>query len=132
MIPAAPDGRRKGRIVMIQIKNHNGTIGISENVFASIVGSVINNCYGVVGMASAGAKDGIVSLLKKDSYSRGIRVTSTESETLVIDIHIVVTYGVNLPVISRSIVKEVKYMVEKVSGFRVKKINVHIDAMKVN
>ncbi len=117
---------------MIQIKNHNGTIGISENVFATIVGSVINNCYGVVGMASSGAKDGIVSLLKKDSYSRGIRVNAAGDDALVIDIHIVVSYGVNLPVISHSIVKEVRYMVEKVSGFRVKKINVHIDAMKVN
>ena len=51
---------------MIQLKNHNGVITISENVFGTIVGSVVNNCFGVVGMAAAGAKDGIVSLLKKD------------------------------------------------------------------
>ncbi len=115
---------------MIQIKNHNGRIGISETVFANIAGSVINNCYGVVGMANAGAKDGIVSLLKKESYNRGVRV-SFDGEKLEIEIHIIVAYGVNLPVISRSIVKEVKYMVEKVSGFRVKKIRVCIDAMKI-
>ena len=115
---------------MIQIKNHNGTIGISDAVFANIAASVINNCFGVVGMANASAKDGIVSLLKKDNYQKGVKVTAV-GEKLDIEIHIVVSYGVNLPVISQSIVQEVKYKVEKVSGFTVKKVKVCIDAVKV-
>lgn len=114
---------------MIQIKNHNGVIGISENVFASIVGTVVNNCFGVVGMASAGAKDGIVSLLKKENYNRGVKVTA-EGEDLLLELHIIVSYGVNLPAISRSIIKEAKYAVEQKTGFHVKSVNVCIDAMR--
>ena len=35
---------------MLELKNHNGEITISQTVFANIVGNVINNCYGVVEM----------------------------------------------------------------------------------
>lgn len=117
---------------MLNIKNHNGDIMISQTVFANIVGNVINNCFGVVGMAAKNAAEGIVSLLKKDNYEKGVRVVADENSNLLIDVHIIVSYGVNLPAISRSIAKEVKYIVEKMTGFTVKKVNVCIDAMKTN
>ena len=117
---------------MLNLKNHNGEITITKTVFAQIVGNVINNCFGVVGMASKSATDGIVSLLKKDHYEKGVRVVADNDGKLVIDVHIIVSYGVNLPAISRSIAKEVKYIVEKMTGFTVKKVNVCIDAMKTN
>ena len=116
---------------MLEIKNHNGIIKISQTVFAHIVGNVINNCYGVVGMASKNAAEGIVSLLKKENYEKGVLVTA-DGNDIVIDVHIIVSYGVNLPAISRSIAKEVKYIVEKMTGFKVKKVNVYVDAMKTN
>ena len=116
---------------MLNIKNENGTVTISQRVFANIVGNVINNCFGVVGMAAKNAAEGIVSLLKKENYEKGVKVTS-DGENLLIDVHIVVSYGINLHAISRSIAKEVKYSVEKMTGFHVKKVNIFIDAMKIN
>ena len=116
---------------MVELKNHNGEITISQTVFANIVGNVINNCYGVVGMASKNTAEGIVSLLKKENYDKGVKVTA-EGDNLIIDVHIIVSYGINLPAISGSIAKEVKYIVEKMTGFKVKKVNVYIDAMKTN
>ncbi len=116
---------------MLELKNHNGEITISQTVFANIVGNVINNCYGVVGMASKNTAEGIVSLLKKENYDKGVKVTA-EGDNLIIDVHIIVSYGINLPAISGSIAKEVKYIVEKMTGFKVKKVNVYIDAMKTN
>ena len=116
---------------MLDIKNHNGVITISQTVFAHIVGNVINNCFGVVGMAAKSKTEGIVSLLKRENYEKGVRVTA-DGNSVVIDVHIIVSYGVNLPAISRSISKEVKYIVEKMTGFTVKRVNVYIDAMKIN
>ena len=116
---------------MLELKNHNGEITISQTVFANIVGNVINNCYGVVGMASKNTAEEIVSLLKKENYDKGVKVTA-EGDNLIIDVHIIVSYGINLPAISGSIAKEVKYIVEKMTGFKVKKVNVYIDAMKTN
>lgn len=116
---------------MLEIINHNGQIAIFQSVFSNIVGNVINNCYGVVGMAYKSTAEGIVSLLKKEKYDKGVKVTA-EGENLLIDVHIIVSYGVNLPAISGSIGKEVKYIVEKMTGFKVKKVNVYIDAMKLS
>ena len=113
------------------INNHNGDINITETVFANIVGHVANGCYGVVGMAAKSAGDGIVALLKKDHYEKGVRVTPVE-DGIEVEMHIIVLYGVNLPAVTRSISKEVKYNVEKMTGFTVKKVNICIDGMKVN
>ena len=49
---------------------------------------------------------------------------------LVIDLHIVVTYGVNIAAITKSIVHKVRYVVEDVTGFGVKKVNVYVDSLK--
>ncbi len=113
------------------VNNHNGTINITETVFANIVGHVANSCYGVVGMAAKSAGDGIVSLLKKDHYEKGVKVIS-DGDGIIVEMHIVVLYGVNLPAVTRSIAKEVKYNVEQMTGFAVKKVNILIDGMKVN
>ena len=53
---------------MLNITNSAGEINISQNVFANIVGNVINNCFGVVGIAEKSTTEGIVSLLKKENY----------------------------------------------------------------
>ena len=113
------------------VNNHNGTINITETVFANIVGHVANSCYGVVGMAAKSAGDGLVSLLKKDHYEKGVKVLS-DGDGIIVEMHIVVLYGVNLPAVTRSIAKEVKYNVEQMTGFAVKKVNILIDGMKVN
>ena len=113
------------------VNNHNGTVNITETVFANIVGHVANSCYGVVGMAAKSAGDGIVSLLKKDHYEKGVRVIP-DGNGVIVEMHIVVVYGVNLPAATRSIAKEVKYHVEQMTGFTVKKVNIFIDGMKTN
>ncbi len=113
------------------INNHNGDIHITETVFANIVGHVANACYGVVGMAAKSAGDGIVSLLKKDHYEKGVKIIPGD-DGIIVEMHIVVLYGVNLPAVTRSIAKEVKYMVEQMTGFAVKKVNIFIDGMKAN
>lgn len=49
---------------------------------------------------------------------------------LVIDLHIAVTYGVNISAIVKSIVNKVRYTVEEATGFQVAKVNVFVDDMK--
>lgn len=113
------------------IHNHNGVINITETVFANIVGHVANSCYGVVGMAAKSAGDGLVSLLRKDHYEKGVKVVAVD-DGVEVEMHIVVLYGVNLPAVTRSISKEVKYNVEQMTGFTVRKVNIFVDGMKVN
>lgn len=114
-----------------KIENNNGIITISNDVIATIAGDAATRCYGVVGMAVRSKVDGIASLLKRDVMSKGIKVT-TEDDELVIDVHVIVGYGINIKTTSESIIESVKYNVEKVTDFTVKEVNVHVESVRVN
>ena len=88
-----------------------GEISISNSVIAEIAGAVASRCYGVVGMASRSKKDGIVSLLRPDSSTKGINM-NIEDNGVVIEVHIIIEYGVNINTICKSIVNRVRYNIE--------------------
>ncbi len=113
-----------------KIENNFGNIVISNNVIANIAGAVANNCYGVVGMAVRNTRDGIVNLLKAGNISKGIKV-EVEDNMIIIDMHIMVQYGVNISAICESIMHNVGYQVSSMTGFEVKEINVHVEGMRV-
>ncbi|MBQ7953667.1 MAG: Asp23/Gls24 family envelope stress response protein [Clostridia bacterium] len=114
-----------------KIENENGIISISNEVIANIAGDAATSCYGVVGMAVRSKVDGIASLLKRDVMSKGIKVT-VENNELIIDVHIIVGYGINIKSTSESIFESVKYNVEKVTGFSVKEVNIHVESVKAD
>ena len=68
-------------------------------------------------------------LSRKDVADKGVRVRSGNN-CLAIDLHIAVTYGVNISAIVKSIVNKVRYTVEEATGFEVAKVNVFVDDMK--
>ena len=114
----------------IMINSEYGTVSVENSVIARIAGAVANKCYGVVGMASRTKKDGIVSLLKGDSITKGIKV-SVEDSAIVIEMNIIVEYGVNIHAICDSIVHNVKYKVENNTGLKVKRVNVLVESVRV-
>lgn len=114
----------------IMINSDLGEVYIDNNVIASIAGAVANKCYGVVGMAAKSKKDGIVSLLKMENISRGIQV-STLDNGIVINMSIIVEYGVNINAICDSIINNVKYKLEHNTGLKVNKINVQVESVRV-
>lgn len=107
-----------------------GTIVMPVEVIAKMAGIAATQCYGVVGMASRNKADGLVNLLKKEALNKGVKV-SVESDLLTIDLHIMVEYGVNISAICDNIISNVKYFVESMTGLQVKKINVHVESMRV-
>ncbi|MDY3929046.1 MAG: Asp23/Gls24 family envelope stress response protein [Clostridia bacterium] len=114
----------------IKINSEYGDVLVDNSVIASIAGAVANKCYGVVGMASRGKKDGIVSLLKPDSMTKGIKINVVESG-IVIELHIMVEYGVNINAICNSIIHNVKYKIENKTGLKVTKVNVLVESVRV-
>ena len=107
-----------------------GTIVIEPEVIAKIAGYVTTTCYGVVGMAYRSKTDEFASLLKKDSISKGIKVTYKE-KALNIDIHIIVEYGTNITAICNSIISRVKYQVKELTGLEVESVNVFAEGFRV-
>ena len=117
---------------MIRIDNHLGSIEISEHYFGKRIGNAVSSCFGVAGMANSNAKQGLRSLLfknKTDYIDQGVAVRSI-GNGLVVDLHIVVTYGLNISAIVNSITNKVSYVVEEATGLKVSKVNVFVDSMK--
>ncbi len=115
---------------MVNYENALGKITISEEYFSELLGSVVPTCFGVVGMASNGAYQNIRQLFHKTKYylDRGVNVR-TEDDGLVVELHIVVTYGVNISAVTESIVNKVRYTIEDATGLTVKNVNVYVDSM---
>ncbi len=67
----------------------------------------------------------------RDTLDKGVRVRNTTGG-LVIDLHIVVVYGMNIAAIVKSIVNKVRYTVKQATSFDVAKVNVFVDSMKTD
>ena len=116
---------------MVKVRTEQGEIGISNAVFTTITGAAATNCFGVKGMAYRSMTDGIVHLLRPDSMSKGVKVTYNEDNTVSIELHIIVENGVNIATVCRSIMSEVKYVVNLNTGVTVKTVNVCVDSVTV-
>ncbi len=114
-----------------QIELAKGSVVIESEVIAKIAGYVATLSYGVVGMAYRSKTDSVASLLKKDNYTKGIKVAVGEDNKIIIDIHIIIEYGVNINVIGRSIIKNVKYQVSHMTGLEVEQVNVCVEGFRV-
>lgn len=114
-----------------QLENKNGKIIIDENVIATYAGSVAVECFGIVGMAAVNMKDGLVKLLKRDYLSHGINITVNEHNEILIDFHVIVSYGVSISTVSDNLISTVKYKVESFTGLKIKKINIYVEGVRV-
>ena len=115
---------------MVKVLTDQGEIGISNAVFTTITGAAATNCFGVKGMAYRSMTDGIVHLLRPEAMSKGVKVTYNDDNTVSIELHIIVENGVNLMAVCRSIMGEVRYVVSKTTGVKVRSVDVCVDSMR--
>ena len=113
------------------MNTHMGSISIDNEVIAQYAGAVAMECFGIVGMANVNVKDGLVSLLKIDSMTRGINVSLDVNNKLILDFHIIVAYGVSISAVSDNLIDNVKYKVEEFTGLEIEKINIYIEGVRV-
>lgn len=112
------------------IVNSLGEITISDDVLATLAGIIAIECYGIVGMASKRATDGLVELLGSDNLSRGVKVTSQGNE-ISIELFIIVEYGISIAAVAKNVIQTVKYNVENLTGVSVKKVNITVEGVRV-
>lgn len=114
----------------IQTTNEMGKITIDDNVLASIAGIAAMECYGIVGMASKNATEGFFELLKREQLTKGIKVESNDGK-VVVDMHIVLQFGVKISVVAENIISAVKYNIESLVGLEVEKVNIFVQGVRV-
>ena len=112
------------------IKTDLGYIEITNEVLAGIAGYAASSCFGVKGMTIRSMSDGLAHLLGRDSQSRGVKVTEAPDGGVNIDLHIAVEHGVNIATVCRSIIGEVRYHVERLTGVDVKRSEEHTSELQ--
>ena len=110
--------------------NALGEIVITDEVIATLAGISAIECYGIVGMASKRATDGLVELLGRENLSRGVKV-HTKDDQITIDLYVIVEYGISIAAVAKNIIETVKYNVENFTGMSVNKINVMVEGVRV-
>lgn len=114
----------------IRIDNEYGSVQINTEVIANIAGAAAIECYGLVGMASKSPTSGIVSLLKRENLSKGIKV-HLEPDGVILDLYVIVQFGTKISVVANNIIEKVKYHVESQTGMKVLKVNLNIEGVRV-
>lgn len=117
---------------MAVTKNTNlGSVNVSTEAVATLVGGVVSECYGVVGMATRNVfKDGIAELLKQENYSKGVFVKN-DTDGLLIDVYIIVGFGVKVSEVVTEVQKKIVYMTEKSLQVNVSACNVYVQGIRV-
>ena len=76
-------------------------------------------------------RDNFIEVLKNENYAKGI-VLKQNGNLISVDIYILVSYGTKISVICRNIQETVKYNVERLLGFSLDYVNVHVQGVKVD
>lgn len=114
---------------MIAYETKTGTIEVSTEYFAKLIGNAASSCFGVAGMAPHGKQKFRSLVSKKDYTDNGVKITGN-IDMINIDLHIIVAYGMNINAIAKSITHKVKYVVSETTGIKVGKVTVRIDGIK--
>ncbi len=115
---------------MLSYDTMTGTVSFSKEYLSKLLGQAVTSCFGAAGMMPNGRKQRLFGLIsKKERIEKGVTVTGNIDHINVV-IHIVVTYGMNINAIAKSIVHKVKYVVAETTGIQVKKVTVKVDGIK--
>jgi len=115
----------------IDRKTSFGTINVSNDAIAALVGGIVSECYGVVGMASQKLLiDGLAELLRQDNYSRGVEVVRKDN-SLEIGLYVIISYGTRVNQVVSELQKKVKYELEKTLDLDITAVNVYVQGVKV-
>ncbi len=115
---------------MISYETMIGKIEISESYLTKLIGHEVTSCFGVVGMMPSDSRQRFFGLVsRKEQKNTGIKVYG-DNKAVNVELHITVTYGMNINAIASSITEKVKYVVKETTGITVNKVIVKIDGIK--
>lgn len=111
---------------MIEYENHLGLVDLSKDYFFDLVSAAVFSCFGVAGMSDKRLEDQLLDAFASKNHRRGISI-HVKDNSLLVNLHIRVLYGVNLSAIVKSIINKVTYQVESATSIKVHQVNVFVD-----
>ncbi len=114
--------------------NVSGSLIVSDDVLADLVGYAAKECYGVVGMAlppDASMQDSIAGLRPSTRLRRGIIIEHGEDGRLSVELHVILEYGVNMSTVSQNLVDSVRFVLKDIAQIEDPDVTVHVEGVKV-
>lgn len=107
-----------------------GEIIVAKEVVETIAGLAAIDSYGLVGMAAQDITSGLSSILGLESIRKGVQVSSSEAG-LIVDVYIMVGYGIKIKEVASNVMQKVIYDLDKQAGLKVATVNVNVKGVKV-
>lgn len=106
-----------------------GSIRIHNNVIAVIAHEAADRVPGVVELSGT-LVDELADMIGKKNRDRGIRVAVEAENSIVIELTVVLEFGVNIPNVCGQLQTQVRQSVEEMTGKRVQEVNVSVQSIR--
>ncbi len=106
-----------------------GRIEVFPSAVAAIAGHAALRCYGIMGMAARGLRDGFAELLRRENVDRGVEVVEVDGG-LAIDVFVIVQYGIRISEVAHNLQEAVRFEVERSVNVPVVKVNVNVQGVR--
>jgi uncharacterized alkaline shock family protein YloU len=129
--PARTSDQNQPTVTNDRLQTEDGKISVAQNVVQKIAGVACREISGVHAMGSGttrafGAIRERIPGSSGPNVAQGVGVEVGETQAAV-DLDIVVEYGVNVADLGRSIQRNVKQSIERMTGLEVVEVNVSVD-----
>ena len=107
-----------------------GNVNISDDVIGIITSIAAAEIEGVNGLYGGLAED-IAEIFGKKNLKKGVKV-EIEDEIVVVDLNIVVDYGIKIPDVAWQVQESVKTAIETMTGLKCKEVNIHVQGINMD
>lgn len=105
-------------------------VTVSDGALAKIIGLAAHEVPGVVGMAPSNIGEGIRRILGARQVDEGVVLTTLDKPLEAdVDIHVIVAYGVNIPVVANGVRDRVIYAAKHFAGVTLRAVRVHVEGV---
>jgi uncharacterized alkaline shock family protein YloU len=102
-----------------------GTITVTENALASLLGLAAHEVPGVVGMAPANLREGLQKILGRNQARDGV-VVSGEGPRRSVDVYVVVAFGVAIKAVADGVRDRIVYAARTYADVDLDQVRVHV------
>lgn len=106
-----------------------GSVRIHNNVIAVIAHEAAARVPGVVELSGT-LVDELADMIGKKSRDRGIRVAVESENSIVVELTVVLEFGVNIPDVCGQLQNEVRQSIEDMTGKRVQEVNISVQSIR--
>ena len=102
------------------------SVSVSDRALATTIGLAAHEVPGVIGMVPVSLTEGIRRVLGVQQVDEGVIIERDGDEHPAVHVHVVVAYGVNIPVVADAVRERITYAAKELAGVELGSVTVHV------